>query len=191
MLGEPIAGHPWFNEPGYADNDCPGEIEANMTPHGKACSEEYNREIRRCTMLWAMIDVLRNPPMAFEDVSLQHFRSKRVEIAEQVTRWEMADGSAARKLQEMLSVAKGVHSYETVIKISNEYIRAMEACPVPRYIAQVDAARETITKAQAAIVKTQEEEDQKLEQQAEKMKDNMSRPISTSARGDCVRPGET
>ena len=56
-----------------------------MTPHGRACSEEYNRQIQRCTIKAAMIDMIKDPPMGFEEVVYNHFRAFADKITAQVT----------------------------------------------------------------------------------------------------------
>jgi hypothetical protein len=52
----------------------------------------------------------------------------------------------------------------------------MKDTPVPRYIAQAEAIRDTIAKAEAeaSIVKAEEEGEQRLEQQAEKLRDKVA-----------------
>ncbi len=50
---------PYFNEPGYA--------EEQGTPAGEARSQEYSENIRVATMRHAMRDMLRHPPAGFEE----------------------------------------------------------------------------------------------------------------------------
>jgi hypothetical protein len=87
MIGEPISGHPWFNEPGYMDRDCPSGSESSMTPFGKACSKEYNRHIRRCTLKFACIDMIKHPSLAFADVIRAHFAAKAPEMERLAASW--------------------------------------------------------------------------------------------------------
>eukprot|EP00658_Telonema_sp_P-2_P071028 TRINITY_DN6036_c0_g1_i1.p1 TRINITY_DN6036_c0_g1~~TRINITY_DN6036_c0_g1_i1.p1 ORF type:complete len:2283 (-),score=620.28 TRINITY_DN6036_c0_g1_i1:314-7162(-) len=117
MIGEPVSEHPWFNEPGYSDQDCPGHKVANMTSHGKACSEEYNRQIQRCTIKAAMIDMIKSPPMGFEEVVYNHFRAYADKIIAQVRRWEQQgmDDSPVRKIKDKLVKASGVEALTKVL----------------------------------------------------------------------------
>ena len=48
-----VSGHPWFNEPGYAE---PGTPESELDELQKALSACYNREIRRCSIQYCMIN---------------------------------------------------------------------------------------------------------------------------------------
>ena len=88
MVGEPVSGAPWFNEPGYVEKWTTGtpSVEA-MTPEGKATSAEYDREIRRCTMQVAMLEMIQNPPPTFADAIRSHFRAKADEIIKQAHTW--------------------------------------------------------------------------------------------------------
>lgn len=74
-----LVEEPYFNEPGYE------------TEIGKASgiehSREYNEVIRVGTMKWAMLEQLKRPPYAFEEVIKIHFKQKRAEILKQCHQW--------------------------------------------------------------------------------------------------------
>ena len=109
MIGEPVSGHPWFNEPGYSEADCPDGTDASLTPLGKACSKEYNRQVRRCTMQHAMIDMLQTPPKAFVDVIKAHYRAASPMVRQLVDKWALEEGCTsgeAAKLRALATNAK-------------------------------------------------------------------------------------
>lgn len=53
---------PYFNEPGYGAPNA-----------SNAQSVRYNKNIRRQTVRWAMVDILRRPPAGFVEVVTKHF----------------------------------------------------------------------------------------------------------------------
>ncbi len=68
---------PYFNEPGYG-----------VPNAGSPESIAYNDDIRHQTVQWAMLDMLRKPPLGFEDVVKAHFWMKRRQILDgQRARW--------------------------------------------------------------------------------------------------------
>jgi ubiquitin-protein ligase len=71
---------PFFNEPGY---------ENGIGSWGEKQSESYNKNIRKHTVQWAMVDMLRNPPPEFRDVVHAHFRLKKDEVLERVRAWDI------------------------------------------------------------------------------------------------------
>jgi ubiquitin-protein ligase len=101
MVGEPVSGHPWFNEPGYADQDCPSGSEASMTPFGAACSAEYNRQIRRCTLKFAMIEALRRPPAAFAGVVKAHFLAHAPALRKLAAAWADEEGFSSALVRRL------------------------------------------------------------------------------------------
>lgn len=70
---------PYFNEPGY-------EREIG-TPSGKTKSFNYNDKIRKETLRWAVIDMIKNPPFGFEEVVKKHFESKMDDINQLSLKW--------------------------------------------------------------------------------------------------------
>ena len=90
MIGEPVAGACWFNEPGYnTGSNNPAVVRA-----GKLCAEEYDKQIRRCTMVHAMDRIIASPPAVFADIIHRHFTVKRASLKALVAKW------AARELGE-------------------------------------------------------------------------------------------
>jgi ubiquitin-protein ligase len=74
-----LVDEPYFNEPGY-------EITSN-TPNGKKQSAIYNDNIRYETVRVAMIGMLKNKPVSYEKFIEEHFKFKKNEIIEIVTKW--------------------------------------------------------------------------------------------------------
>lgn len=74
-----LVSEPYFNEPGYERSKC--------TQTGQQASVEYDANIRQATVKWGMLEMIRHPPRAFEEVILKHFWLKRQEITAQVTEW--------------------------------------------------------------------------------------------------------
>lgn len=50
-------------------------------------SRDYDANIRQMTVRWAIIEMLRHPPKAFEEIIQRHFWIKRDEICKQVDIW--------------------------------------------------------------------------------------------------------
>jgi len=70
---------PYFNEPGW---------ERDMhTEKGKSLSFNYNDNIRLQNLKWAIVDKLKNPAYGFESLIKEHFKLKKAEINETVTKW--------------------------------------------------------------------------------------------------------
>ncbi|XP_065205683.1 baculoviral IAP repeat-containing protein 6-like [Planococcus citri] len=89
---------PYFNEPGYqtSRNTVPGQQE----------SRAYNARIIQATVLWAMLEQLRNPSPVFKEIIQTHFYLKRNEILMEIKKWiaEMAntDTSALKANAKLL-----------------------------------------------------------------------------------------
>ena len=67
---------PYFNEPGYQSTI--------NTEHGENRSREYNKNIRKQTIRFAILDMLRNPDKDFEQVIKRHFYLKQKLILQQI-----------------------------------------------------------------------------------------------------------
>ncbi|KHN86885.1 Baculoviral IAP repeat-containing protein 6 [Toxocara canis] len=74
-----LVSEPYFNEPGYERSKC--------TQAGQQASRDYDANIRQATVRWAMLEMIRHPPVAFRDVVMRHFWLKRDEIISQITEW--------------------------------------------------------------------------------------------------------
>ena len=86
---------PYFNEPGH---------ERSMnSDHGKKASKEYNKNVKINNLTWAMVDMLKNPPKAFENVIKTHFKLKGSKIIEEVSKWatEFSGSPFNAKLNEL------------------------------------------------------------------------------------------
>jgi ubiquitin-protein ligase len=71
---------PYFNEPGY---------EKHMKePKYIDASRKYNEEKQVHTINLAMIDMVKNPVIGFEDVIKEHFNKKKEEIINRLNIWE-------------------------------------------------------------------------------------------------------
>lgn len=71
---------PYFNEPGW-------ETQIN-TSKGKQASADYNDNLYPHTIQLAMIDMINNPPIGFEEIVKEHFSMKKEEIINTTLRWE-------------------------------------------------------------------------------------------------------
>jgi baculoviral IAP repeat-containing protein 6 len=74
-----LVDEPYFNEPGY-------EREIG-TDRGKIKSIDYNDNIRYETVRLGMIDMIKNKPPEYEDFITEHFRLKKEEILDTVSKW--------------------------------------------------------------------------------------------------------
>jgi baculoviral IAP repeat-containing protein 6 len=73
-----LVEEPYFNEPGY---------EKDMTTeNGKKKSKEYNNNIQYETTRVAMLGMLENPPIGYEDFIKEHFKMKKDEILENLSK---------------------------------------------------------------------------------------------------------
>lgn len=71
-----MVAEPYFNEPGYDS--------LMGTADGKASSDTYNRNVKLQTVRLAMIEMLKYPPVDFEEVVKTHFRIKRWRIIQEI-----------------------------------------------------------------------------------------------------------
>ncbi|ESN99491.1 hypothetical protein HELRODRAFT_113622 [Helobdella robusta] len=74
-----LVHEPYFNEPGYE--------RSRGTPSGTASSREYDANIRQATVKWAMLEMIKNPPLAFKQIIQWHFWLKKDEIVSQIESW--------------------------------------------------------------------------------------------------------
>jgi ubiquitin-protein ligase len=74
-----LVDDPYFNEPGY-------ETTINTTL-GNKLSKEYNENLYPHTIQLAMIDMITNPPIGFEEIVKNHFKLKKEEIINTVNKW--------------------------------------------------------------------------------------------------------
>ncbi|KAH7727747.1 baculoviral IAP repeat-containing protein 6-like isoform X4 [Aphelenchoides avenae] len=76
---ESLVEDPFFNEPGFE--------RYRGQPFGDKETRRYNTNIQNECVRWAMLEQLRKPSKAFEEVTRRHFWLKRDEICEQVQAW--------------------------------------------------------------------------------------------------------
>ena len=75
-----LVENPYFNEPSY---------ESQIgTERGKKNDFDYNDNIRFQTMVWAMNDMLKNPPEDFREAIYLHFKLKKDDIMKRLEVWE-------------------------------------------------------------------------------------------------------
>jgi ubiquitin-protein ligase len=70
---------PYFNEPGYE--------QSINSETGRKNSENYNKNIQYNTIVYAMIDMIKNPPLTFKDVIINHFKLKKDHILKETRDW--------------------------------------------------------------------------------------------------------
>jgi len=75
-----LVEQPYFNEPGW-------EREMH-TQKGKKASTIYSEERMPSTIKFAMTNMIKNPPLGFEDVVHNHFKLKKDEIINNTLIWE-------------------------------------------------------------------------------------------------------
>ncbi|KXZ41741.1 hypothetical protein GPECTOR_299g811 [Gonium pectorale] len=87
---------PYFNEPSY---------EAQTDERGKTMSRDYSKNVRENCVRYAMLDVLRHPPVSLAEVVRQHFRLRREPLLRQIDSWadegQAHDAAHAGRLREM------------------------------------------------------------------------------------------
>ncbi|XP_033127778.1 baculoviral IAP repeat-containing protein 6-like isoform X2 [Anneissia japonica] len=74
-----LVSEPYFNEPGYE--------RSRGTPAGTQSSHDYDANIMQATVRWAMLEMVRNPPLVFKNVIQNHFYLKKAEIMAQCEEW--------------------------------------------------------------------------------------------------------
>jgi ubiquitin-protein ligase len=71
---------PYYNEPGY---------EASYgTPDGEKRSRQYNIDVEYNCIKLAIIDMIKNPPLGFEEMIKTHFKIKQNDILKTVSKWK-------------------------------------------------------------------------------------------------------
>jgi len=75
---------PFFNLPAL--------VRARGSEEGRQLSQTYIRRIRKKTMLYACLDAMEHPSVAFRDVIVRHFRLKGPQLLETYSRWANEDG---------------------------------------------------------------------------------------------------
>lgn len=74
-----FVSEPYFNEPGF---------ESIMGSHkGKEMSKNYNRDIRKNTLRWAISEAMRKPDPCMKEVLAHHFSLKKDDILEMAKSW--------------------------------------------------------------------------------------------------------
>lgn len=84
---------PYFNEPGH-------EVNIN-TPLGKEASDKYNTIIQIATIEWSIINQIKNPPLGFETIVIEHFKRKKTSIIETCKKWVNNTKSYKKELTNM------------------------------------------------------------------------------------------
>lgn len=85
---------PYFNEPGYE--------QSINSDSGRRNSENYNKNIQYNTIVYAMIDMIKNPPLAFKDVIINHFKLKKDHILKETSEWSSKDSiNFSKKYDEL------------------------------------------------------------------------------------------
>ena len=90
--------HPYFNEPSYE--------RWIGTPMGWVSSRAYNENIKPETVRYGMVDMLRKPPLGFEEIIRTHFTLKKKEILQQMTKWEREQVHKKNSLRLAISELK-------------------------------------------------------------------------------------
>jgi len=99
-----LVEEPYFNEPGW-------EKRMN-TETGILQSKSYNEKLYAHTIGLAMIDMIKSPPIGFEDVIKNHFKLKKDEIIETTLKWHT---SASENNKEQID-----HNRKILLNLLNE-----------------------------------------------------------------------
>ena len=155
-----------------------------MTANGKSCSDEYNRQIRRCTMKAAMIDMIRTPPMGFESVVHEHFRAYADKIIAQVQAWEVMDNndSPLQSIKAKLLKANTVEALTAVLTEAAEMLASVDAEGGDDAPALSDALQQQIEKIKQRVSAVQAAEEAALVQQAQTFRQRVD-ALSTALTG--------
>jgi len=85
---------PYYNEPGW---------ERYMgTADGDKRSRNYNKVIEKGTVDYAIVEMLENPPKAWEDVINNHFCMQADRVLSNVARWMGEDAPVTEKVETLL-----------------------------------------------------------------------------------------
>lgn len=85
---------PYFNEPGY---------ERTMnTSDGKKRAFKYKEEIRLHNLRVAIINQIKNPPVGFEEFTINHFKAKKNEIIETANKWLEESENSKTKIEAFI-----------------------------------------------------------------------------------------
>ena len=90
---------PYFNEPGYE--------KIMYTDKGKESSKAYNDNIKLCTIMWAMINQLTNPPEEYKEIIFEHFKIKKHDIIQKIDEWSN-DINSTHKLFKQFNKQKDI-----------------------------------------------------------------------------------
>jgi len=74
-----LCENPYFNEPGYESTF--------GTDNGMKNSKQYDMNIQKYTIQYAVIDQINNPPIEFKDNIIKHFSYKKQEIINTYDKW--------------------------------------------------------------------------------------------------------
>lgn len=91
-----LVNDPYFNEPGYASSQ--------GTPNGTRRSEQYNANIRKQTMLYAILPFCSgtHPYPEFNDAVEAHYRNKKKALEKQLYQWMAKDSSLMGTVNQIL-----------------------------------------------------------------------------------------
>ena len=90
---------PYFNEPGYE--------KIMYTDKGRESSKAYNDNIKLCTIMWAMINQLTNPPDEYKEIIFEHFKIKKHDIIQKIDEWSI-DINSTHKLFKQFNKQKDI-----------------------------------------------------------------------------------
>jgi len=101
-----LCEQPYFNEPGWESS--------YGTPAGIASSNNYNCNIQKYTIMYAIIEQINNPPENFEQQVYGHFYFKKTEILECFEKWLQTNYEIKNLKQNLI---------DALDKAQNEYMK--------------------------------------------------------------------
>ena len=90
-----LCEQPYFNEPGWESS--------YGTLSGIASSNNYNRNIQKYTIMYAIIEQIKNPPENFEQQIYGHFYFKKNEILECFNKWLETNNEIKTLKQDLIN----------------------------------------------------------------------------------------
>ncbi|XP_071961824.1 dual E2 ubiquitin-conjugating enzyme/E3 ubiquitin-protein ligase BIRC6-like isoform X2 [Antedon mediterranea] len=147
-----LVSEPYFNEPGYE--------RSRGTPAGTQSSHDYDANIMQATVRWAMLEMVRNPPLVFKNVIQNHFYLKRAEVMAQCEEWV----ALLTRYCENKRVGKTMAHHLTAIKRHTAQLREeLKKLKPPKNLEEFE--KEDKTKPDQTVNKQEEKSTKEIEEE--------------------------
>jgi len=140
-----LVNDPYFNEPGFASSQ--------GTPNGTKKSDQYNANIRKQTLLYAVLPFCSgtHPYPEFNDAIEAHFRTKKMRLEKQLYKWMAKDSSLTATVNQILPQFARFNTKPN--KPSSRAARAPKVAPAP--IKEVNGIIELLDDEEVPVAKKQ------------------------------------